>query len=201
MPSIDISKGVEVAKTIPNEIVEYWSTRESEEGLSVDWANALDRCWRCAEQASTSQGSKRLELCHIVPDALGGKDEPHNFVILCWRCHLEAPNVADPSYMWTWLRAHAEPLYDTYWTARAIEEFEKLFNRKPGSILIDYAVQNGLREKDASRRWDTALDESLRQAIRHWGQGRMNPATSACVIHTAEIAALEKWKDERSKSD
>jgi hypothetical protein len=190
-----------MVKTKPNEIVEYWSIHESEEGLSVDWADAIDRCWRCAEQASTSEGSRPLELCHIVPDALGGEDEPRNFVILCWRCHLEAPNVGDPSYMWTWLRAHAQPLYQSYWAVRAIEEFQKLFNRKPGSILIDYAVQNSLDANDAGSRYGMASTEAHRQAIRHWGQGHPNPATAACAMHMAEIAALEKWKDERSKSD
>lgn len=190
-----------MAKTKPKEVVDYWSTHESEEGLSVDWAEALGRCWRCAEEPGSSRTSRPLELCHIVPAALGGKDEPSNFVILCWRCHLEAPNVADPSYMWTWLRAHAQPLYETYWTMRAIEEFQKLFNRKPGSILIDYAEQNGLHAEDASSRYEKASAELHRQAVLHWGQGHVNPATAACVMHMAEIAALEKWRGERRTSD
>ena len=84
---------------------------------------------------------------------------------------------------------------------RAIEEFQKLFNRKPGSILIDYAVQNGLGTEDAGSRYGKASTELHRQAILHWGQGNVNPATAACVMHMAEIAALEKWRGERSKSD
>ena len=45
----------------------------------------------------------------IVPDSLGGEDTPSNFVILCKRCHLDNPNVADPEVMWDWLRAYSVP--------------------------------------------------------------------------------------------
>lgn len=79
------------------EIVEYWAARESDAGLGVNWSEAETRCWRCGYEG-------RLERCHIVPSALGGADEPHNLVLLCKRCHREAPNVADPRYMWIWLR-------------------------------------------------------------------------------------------------
>ena len=185
-----------MAKTRPTEIVEYWSTQESEDGLSVDWADATERCWRCGEQPSASQGSRPLELCHIGPAALGGKDEPSNFVLLCWRCHLEAPNVNDPSYMWIWLRAHAQPLYDSYWMTRATEEFQKLFSRRPGKMLLDHAQLNGLDENAAVTRYQEALSGMHRHAVFHWGQGRINPSTFACMLHIAETAAVEKWRSE-----
>jgi hypothetical protein len=84
---------------------------------------------------------------------------------------------------------------------RAIEEFQKLFNRKPGSILINYAEHNGLHAEDASSRYEKASAELYRQAILHWGQGHVNSATTACVMHMAEIAALETWKGERRTTD
>ena len=66
---------------------------EEECGLSVDWAEAHERCWQC--------GCKRgLQRCHIVPHALGGEDAPSNLVLLCGRCHLDNPNVADTEVMW-----------------------------------------------------------------------------------------------------
>ncbi len=34
-------------KTTIAEAVDYWSRHQSECGLSVDWAEAHERCWRC----------------------------------------------------------------------------------------------------------------------------------------------------------
>ena len=72
-----------IRTTIP-EIVDYWAKHTGECGLSVDFAEAHEQCWRCDCQRS-------LERCHIVPTSLGGEDTPSNFVILCKRCHLETP--------------------------------------------------------------------------------------------------------------
>jgi len=66
----------EAIKTSIEEIVDYWKRHEDECGLSVDWAEAHERCWRCGCE-------KNLERCHIIPDSLGGKDEPSNLVLLC----------------------------------------------------------------------------------------------------------------------
>ena len=69
-----------------------WEEREDESDLSVDWAEAEEICWRC--------GCKRkLQRCHIIPDSLGGKDEPSNLVLLCERCHIDAPNVESQTFM------------------------------------------------------------------------------------------------------
>ena len=108
-----------------SEIVAYWETREEEGGLGVDWADADKRCWRCGYP------TKRLQRCHIVPRAFGGPYAPENLVLLCRRCHREAPNVDDPRFMWIWLRATCLPFYDLYWTARGAVEFEEMFGRPP----------------------------------------------------------------------
>lgn len=71
------------------DVVDYWSAREDECGLGVDWADARNRCWRCAREA-------RLELCHIVPASRDGLRKSSNLVLLCKRCHKEAMNVSDP---------------------------------------------------------------------------------------------------------
>lgn len=80
-------------KTPLSEIISYWAKHADECGLNVDWAEAENHCWRCGYE-------RNLERCHIIPDSLGGKDEPSNLVLLCKRCHAEDPNVADPEIMW-----------------------------------------------------------------------------------------------------
>ena len=110
-------------KTTKEEICDYWFSRIDESEFSVDASEASERCWRC--------GYKRnLERCHIIPKSLGGKDVPSNYVLLCRRCHLENPNVADPDIMWDWLKAYKESFYDTFWINRALEEYEKIYKTK-----------------------------------------------------------------------
>ena len=109
----------QIRTTIP-EIVDYWVKHADESELSVDFAESHERCWRCGCR-------RRLERCHIVPDSLGGEDTPSNFVILCRRCHLDNPNVADPEIMWDWLRAYGVPLYDTFWTIQGMDEYKKIY--------------------------------------------------------------------------
>jgi len=153
------------------QIVDYWSGVESEIGLSVDWAEAHELCWRCAYRS-------RLERCHIVPDSLGGSEAPENLILLCGRCHREAPNVSDPRFMWAWLRAHATSTYETYWTERGLREYELIFKRKPFSGVRD----SKLFEKSIR----TAMRRHLRSAIVHFGEGRLNPSTIAWVISSVE---------------
>ena len=102
---------------------DYWFSRINESEFSVDASEASERCWRC--------GYKRnLERCHIIPKSLGGKDVPSNYVLICRRCHLENPNVADSDIMWDWLKAYKESFYDTFWINRALEEYEKIYKTK-----------------------------------------------------------------------
>jgi ribosomal protein L37E len=158
------------------EIVDYWAHREDECGLSIDWAEAHERCWRCGYKSS-------LERCHIIPHSIGGSASPDNFVLLCRRCHREAPNVKDSSFMWQWLRAHAVPLYDTYWTIRGFDEFEKLFKRKPfADVPHDFSRDE----------IDEMLSTYMRDVIHHFGEGRLNPSTIAWVLARVEqqIASL-----------
>src|SRR5438067_1118998 len=112
-----------MAKTKNQDIVDYWAEREDECGLSIDWAEGHERCWRCGYKTE-------LHRCHIISDSMNGADVPSNLVLLCLRCHREAPNVNDPRFMWLWIRAHGTPFYDTFWTDRGFEEFEKIFKRK-----------------------------------------------------------------------
>jgi hypothetical protein len=152
------------------EIVKYWSQRESECGLSVDWAEAHERCWRCSRKG-------RLEKCHIVPHALGGTNSAENLVLLCARCHREATNVSDPSFIWIWLRRYAISFYDTDWIIRGCEEFERIFRRKPFAGLTVNVSENKIIE---------ALKAYRQKAIIHFVEGRPNPSTVAWLFSKIE---------------
>jgi hypothetical protein len=86
--------------------------------------------------------------------------------------------------MWQWLRAHAVPLYDTYWTIRGFEEFEKLFKRKP---FIDTP------HEIPSERINDLISTYMRKASWHFGEGGFNPSTIAWVLAQVErqIASLD----------
>lgn len=86
--------------------------------LSVDWAEAHERCWRCARKT-------RLERCHIIPHSRGGEDTPSNLVLLCKKCHLENPNITDTEIMWDWLKAYQTTFYDTLWIIQGFVEYKK----------------------------------------------------------------------------
>jgi HNH endonuclease len=161
-------------RTTAAEIVDYWSRRETECGLSVDWADAHKRCWRCS-------GKRKLEKCHIVPDRLGGSDKPENLILLCHRCHLDQPNVVDPVATWNWLRNNAVSLYDTDWIIRGIDEFKRQFGRTPFSgLTADIPVE----------RFQTELKKYRQMSIIHFGQGRPNPTTVCWILAQVEQAII-----------
>lgn len=163
-----------MASTSFIEIVDYWSTHEDECGLAVDWSEAHERCWRCAYVS-------RLEKCHIVPRSLGGTERANNLVLLCSRCHREAPNHDNPKYMWIWLRATCVPFYDTYWTNRGLEEFKTMFGRLP----FDWATKSGIDTESIVSDYAATLDEEIKRSIIHFGEGRLNPSSIASI--TAEV--------------
>lgn len=144
------------------EIVDYWANHQEECCLSVDWAEAEKLCWRCAQK-------RMLQRCHIIPRALDGNEHPSNLVLLCAQCHSEAPNVADPDFMWVWLRAHAVPLYGTYWQQRGYREYEFIFGEKPFTGLN--------HTKELMQKVSTTLEKIFPKTSTHWGQGKINPST------------------------
>lgn len=152
------------------DIVAYWAKRIPETELTVDWADACERCWRCGYKCA-------LDRCHIVPRSLGGLDEPSNLVLLCARCHRDAPNAADPNFMWMWLRAEAFPFYDSFWTDRGFKEYEKIFGRRAFS---------GMTDPNLTARIGEALRTQLNKTTIHFGEGRLNPSTIAWVIASVE---------------
>ena len=161
---------METRTPLPNrEIASYWARHQDECGLAVDWAEAHERCWRCGYKG-------RLQHCHIVPESRDGQYCADNLVLLCRRCHREAPNIADPRYMWIWLRANAFPFYDSSLYYRAVIEFEHMFGRRPFEGLTEDQLRSAREE----------VKRIIGSTIVHWGEGRRNPVTLACIFARTE---------------
>lgn len=158
-------------KTSHQEIINYWEVHEEESKLGIDWAEAHERCWRCADKS-------QLERCHIVPHSLGGSEDPSNLVLLCFPCHREAPNISDSRFMWIWLRSTCVPFYDTYWSIRASFEFEQMFGRLPFRDI-------GLNEKQLQL-VEQFMMEEIKDITIHFGEGRVNLSTIACIFAKVE---------------
>lgn len=178
--------GKTTIKTKKEEIVRYWFFEQlvDECGLSVDAAEAHERCWRCGCEYN-------LERCHIVPESLGGKDEPSNLVLLCHRCHLDNPNITDPEIMWDWIRAYGVPFYDTFWDLMGKKEYELIYNKSFYSELIDL----GIKPEEANELMKSYLPEIFKSASFHYGHPYMNTAT----IAGAYRMFLKKIAKERNK--
>lgn len=174
-------------KTTKKQIVDYWMEHADEGGLSVDFSEAEQRCWRC--------GCERgLERCHIVPASRGGEDTPSNFVLLCKRCHLDNPNVADPEIMWDWLRAYKVPFYDMFWQIQGMMEYEKIYG---------VSFRKELAERNMGADADSEIQEILKQQIEkatyHFGDPHLNVATIAGIYRMTlkEYDARHGFKTER----
>jgi HNH endonuclease len=151
------------------QIVSYWESRVDESDLGVDMAEAAERCWRCGYRS-------KLERCHIVPKSLDGSNEPSNFVLLCGRCHREAPNTRNVQFMWHWIRATKQPLYDTYWTQRGFDEFARILGRQPFEGLSPITFDE----------IQPLLRAAMQDAEFHWGECGMSPSTIAAVLADIE---------------
>ncbi len=158
-------------KTKKEEIVNYWFFEQliDECGLSVDASEAHERCWRCGCE-------KRLERCHIVPESLGGKDEPSNLVLLCHRCHIENPNITDPEIMWDWLRAYGVSFYDTFWSVLAAREYEFIYNKSFYEEIVDMGISVDEKLENFIKK---TIKKLTKETSYHFGHPYLNPATHA----------------------
>jgi hypothetical protein len=101
---------------------------------------------------------KRPDLtgCHLVPHALGGPDRPENLVLLCGRCHRDAPDVRDPEYMLRWIADR------DHWGVALQRELEKALERAAvtEAQIIHF---NELVRQDPNR-----LDEGMCESFREF---------------------------------
>jgi HNH endonuclease len=118
-------------QTTGEQIVAYWEEAgPTELDMGCDWADALNHCWRCGLKGS-------LDRCHIVPaqPPFNGPDAPSNLVLLCERCHKEAPNCDDPSTMWEWIKKTRSTYAGSIWAERLEDALEKDLGRPTEEIF------------------------------------------------------------------
>lgn len=110
----------EKINTSIKEIVNYYKDKLSEEDIGVDLKELHKRCWHCGDIS-------KLYRCHIVPSSAGGQDCSNNYVLLCRRCHEQAPNCTDKKIMMSWLKSDSTKIYDLYWGAQICEQYSKIY--------------------------------------------------------------------------
>lgn len=149
--------------------------------MSVDWSEAHTHCWRCGCE-------KNLQRCHIVPDSLGGKDEPGNIVLLCERCHKEGPNVSDPQIMWDWIRAYSVPFYETFWSIMGEKEYKFIYHKSFFEELKEVFEEAKMPYPEGDE-WKELLKKHMAMAhegaSNHFGQYYFNNATKAGIYRMA----------------
>ena len=164
----------ETIKTKKEEIISYWRARQSECGLSINWNDADQRCWRCGCKSN-------LERCHIIPHALGGKDEPENLVLLCKRCHAEGPNVKDSEVMWDWIRAYGVTFYDSFWAIEGLKEYKFIYGCSFENTII-YIVEHSevnINEREIVKFIENEVKNMKEKLNVHYGEMYLNRATIA----------------------
>lgn len=178
--------------------IKYWEAYVNEDELSVDWSEADTHCWRCGCE-------KNLQRCHIIPDSLGGKDEPSNIVLLCERCHAEGPNVSDPDIMWDWIKAYKVTFYNTFWSIQGFKEYEYIYKKtleEDIKYILDKAelLQGEEGEQKIIEDIKNFVHELMQNdASVHFGQSYLNTATVAGVYRMMVKKLAEKYDVEIPK--
>ena len=107
--------------------------------IEVDVAH----CWACNKTlrgGSASYKTKSLDLyrCHIIPDSLGGSNEPSNLLLMCGECHSKAPDSNDVELFWLWfaeVEDSTTSLIDALFGASKPINFKK---HQPEEILEEF---------------------------------------------------------------
>jgi 5-methylcytosine-specific restriction endonuclease McrA len=96
-------------------ITEYWRRRAEYEYRSGDHSEAYKlriidygepSCFACGywnPRWTTWSKADGLQRCHITPHALGGINEPSNYVLMCADCHDAAPDTLDRRFFFQWI--------------------------------------------------------------------------------------------------
>lgn len=81
-------------------------------------------CFACRwNNGATRWSESRLQRCHIISCALGGAESVENLVLLCSRCHLEAPMTNRREVMLDWM--HNREFYGSWLLKGIMREAEQ----------------------------------------------------------------------------
>ncbi len=111
------------------------------------------------------EATAALDRCHLVPRALGGDESPSNLVLLCKRCHRDAPNVGDAVYMLRWI-AQRESWFEGMWTFLRLA-----FERADLSGTVNTFSRTELDE----------VDRMVRDLLRRWTGSHGGYVTDATI--------------------
>jgi hypothetical protein len=179
--------------TLPtiNRIADYWENHIDESYLGVDFSESRQRCWRCGYE------TKSLQKCHIVPESLGGLSDPSNLVVLCGRCHRDAPNVKHKHFMFSWIFFTRSPFYECSHQTKNDNLFELFFNRKFTSDICHFnnISKEQLDKHTNSDGFRKQVSRIFDQTSTHFGEGaRMNNSTRTWVESKIEQILIKNLK-------
>ncbi len=142
------------------EIVLYYQNILDEKEFNIDISDLQYRCWNCGE-------IKKVFRCHIVPSSRGGKDEPSNYVLLCKKCHEQAPNSSNPEIMWDWIKSNKKNCNDMYLGNLICDEFQRVYSKN----LLDEIYY---RFHDKENELIQQFNKNIKDFSTHLGDGGFN---------------------------
>jgi len=143
--------------------------------------------WDKHAKISKRWEESKLERAHIIADSLGGEDAPHNLLLLCPTCHIEAPMTNEPKWILLWARKRENfrnkqhrQVMEEYMrmggdvakiTTIPLEEYKNLFD----TLGIASHPENSYTAPSnlavlllAAQEWEReAIGERTRDAMRH----------------------------------
>ena len=93
-----------------------------------------------------------FEKAHIIPHALGGSNDPPNYVILCKACHSQAPNIKNRRLFIEWVLNYSknawrqsESIVAQYLSDEDTRILSKMIiNKESSKILDEWLSENDL---------------------------------------------------------
>jgi hypothetical protein len=90
--------------------------------IAQAWNKDLEdiaHCFACGYTGSSEKSWMKASLikAHIIPHALGGSNDPDNFVLLCFWCHELNPETLSGEYFLEWMAASPTSLGNTHYLA------------------------------------------------------------------------------------
>jgi len=112
-------------KSLPSihKIASWWASEQGQERVNqikrdyevclIDKLSNIDldsaHCWACDKTLRSGCSNYRtkdlgLHRCHVIPDCLGGSNDPSNIILMCAECHKDNPDSTDESLFWWWFK-------------------------------------------------------------------------------------------------